>query len=135
MLTLHKEQLIKMTRHKKKKSGSNLDKASLRNSVLGVFAKNPSQTYNYKQLAKQLLIRNSEERKIVLNSLTALRDEDYIEEMYPGKFKMKSWAWAALAAAMISSSLASGRPKAILSRMESEKRSEVWRTIPICRRS
>lgn len=90
MLTLHIEQFKKMTKHKKKKSGRNLDKASLKNRVLGVFAKNPSQTYNYKQLAKQLLIRNSAERKLILDSLATLRDEDYIEEMYPGKFKLKS---------------------------------------------
>jgi ribonuclease R len=90
MLTLHIEQFIQMARHKKKKSGRILDKESMKNHILGVFAKNPSLTYNYKQLAKQLLVRKSEERKQILSSLSILKDEDYIEEIYPGKFKMKS---------------------------------------------
>lgn len=79
-----------MTRKKKKKPVSKLNKETLRNSILGVFGNNPRHTYNYKQLARQLYIKNPEEKKLILPVLLLLKEEDYIEELYKGKFKLKA---------------------------------------------
>ncbi|MBN1599079.1 MAG: ribonuclease R [Bacteroidales bacterium] len=72
----------------KKKTGIN--KKALSNNIMGVFTNNPTKTYNYKQLAKQLLITSSEEKKLINNVLTLLRDNEFLEEVYTGKFKLKS---------------------------------------------
>ncbi|MGD2034181.1 MAG: ribonuclease R [Bacteroidales bacterium] len=79
-----------MTGKKNRKPAKNLNLKTLKNRVLGVFANNPSQTYNYKQIARQLFIKKSEEKKLIINVLTSLAGEDYIEEIYTGKFKLKS---------------------------------------------
>src|SRR5947208_705756 len=55
---------------------------------------------------------------------------------YPSSSRrMNSWALAALAAAMISSTLASGRPYAMFSRMVAPNSSDCWSTSPIWRRN
>ena len=46
---------------------------------------------------------------------------------------MNPWAWAATAACSISSSVASGRPKAMLSRIVVENRKPSSKTMPTAR--
>ncbi|MBA7529467.1 Ribonuclease R [subsurface metagenome] len=79
-----------MGKKKKKKSGRNMNKTSLKKNILGVFANNSSKTYNHKQLAGQLLIKSSQEKELIQSALSELNTEGYLEEVYKGKFKLKS---------------------------------------------
>jgi len=90
ILTLQKELYTNMTKKKKNIKGRNLNVNALKNNILGAFANNPSQTFNYKQIARYLLIKNPEEKKLILSSLSLLLKDGYIEEVYTGKFKLKS---------------------------------------------
>ncbi len=78
-----------MARKKGKHKGLVNEKA-LSNIILGVFTNDPKKTYNYKQLSKQLLIKSSEEKQLVARLLQSLSHEGFLEEIYPGKYKLKS---------------------------------------------
>ena len=79
----------KKKRKKQIKSGG-INKQALKNSILGVFSNNTSKSFNYKQISKYLLITSSEEKKLVNTVLSELANEGYLEEIYTGKFKLKS---------------------------------------------
>jgi ribonuclease R len=79
-----------MGKRKKKKSSETVNKKSLTSSILGIYTKDPSKTYNYKQLAGQLLVKSSEEKKLINRVLQDLKNEGYLEEIYSGKYKLKS---------------------------------------------
>lgn len=74
--------------NRRKKSG--IDRKTFKNSMIGVFSSNPKKTYNYKQIAKQLLVNKSDEKKLIIHVLNELRSEGIIEEIITGKFKLKS---------------------------------------------
>jgi ribonuclease R len=75
-----------MARKTNKKKGRD----ALANSVLGVFTNYPSQTFNYKQVAKRLNIKDVATRRQVIPILEYLKDKEELIEVYPGKFKLKS---------------------------------------------
>ncbi|MBN2348316.1 MAG: ribonuclease R [Bacteroidales bacterium] len=72
-----------------KKSGG-FNKQSLKNSILGVFSTYPKHTFNYKQLARQLLIKKTDEKKLINEVLYELKESGNLQEVYTGKFKLKS---------------------------------------------
>lgn len=73
-----------------KKSNKNRGRDALTNSVLGVFTNYPSQTFNYKQLAKRLNIKDVSSRRQVIPVLEYLAVKEEVIEVYPGKYKLKS---------------------------------------------
>ncbi|MBN2612148.1 MAG: ribonuclease R [Bacteroidales bacterium] len=73
---------------KPKKSKQNIK--SLTVSLMGVFRENPKNTFNYKQLARQILISDNTERKLIIEALNNLKNSGQIQEVYPGKYKLKS---------------------------------------------
>jgi ribonuclease R len=75
---------------KKGKKSARVNKQSLKNSILGIFSNNTNKSFNYKQISKQLLITSSDEKKLVNIVLFELKAEGYLEEIYTGKFKLKS---------------------------------------------
>ncbi len=78
---------------KKKKINKNktkYNKESLKQAVLGVFGNHPNKTFNHKQVARQLLIRESEIKKLIITVLGELEQKDDIEETSRGKYKLKS---------------------------------------------
>ncbi|MFO7923711.1 MAG: ribonuclease R [Bacteroidales bacterium] len=78
---------------KKKKINKNTKKynhQSLKQAVTGVFGNHPNKTYNYKQLARQLQIRDSETKKMINAVLKDLSSKDELDEVYTGKYKLKS---------------------------------------------
>lgn len=75
-------------KRKRKKGG--IDRKAFKNSMIGVFSDNPKKTYNYKQIAKQLLIKKADEKKLIIDLLNELRSEGILEEIITGKFKLKS---------------------------------------------
>ena len=74
----------------KRKKPANFNKKTLANSILGIFSNNPKNTFNYKQIAKYLLIKNSAEKKLITQVLAELAQSNDLEEIFPGKFKLKS---------------------------------------------
>ncbi|MFO7657553.1 MAG: ribonuclease R [Bacteroidales bacterium] len=74
----------------KRKKNSNLNLKILNSNLMAVFRGNPKNTFNYKQLASQLLISDHSERKIILEALNNLKNSGQIQEVYPGKYKIKS---------------------------------------------
>jgi len=80
-----------MTKKKKKKKKSNsINKKSLTGKILGIFSNSPLKTYNYKQLARLLNIKDTSTRQMVNSILGELEAADYLTEIYTGKFKLKS---------------------------------------------
>jgi ribonuclease R len=68
----------------------NLSKDALTNAVVGVFTNRPSQTFNYKQLAKRLGIKDVAGRRQIIPILEHLAEKGELVELYPGKYKLKS---------------------------------------------
>lgn len=79
-----------MSKKKQKRNSQPVNKKFLTNNILGIFNSDPSKTLNYKQISSQLLLKSSEEKKLVSQVLGDMRDEGYLEEIYTGKFKLKS---------------------------------------------
>ena len=73
-----------------KKGRKPKDRDALANSVLGVFSNHPGQTFNYKQLAKRLGIRDVSSRRQLIPVLEHLAGREELVEIYPGKYKLKS---------------------------------------------
>ena len=75
----------------KKKSSKNKSKPkSLQQSVLGVFRSMPTQTFNYKQVAKRLGITQTSKREIINKVIYELADKDLLLEDQRGRFKLKA---------------------------------------------
>ncbi|MBN2273187.1 MAG: ribonuclease R [Bacteroidales bacterium] len=77
--------------HKKRKTvTAGINRKTLTNSILAIFSNHPRKTYNYKQLAKQLLITDSHEKRLISEVLYELKNRDALIEISTGKFKLKS---------------------------------------------
>jgi ribonuclease R len=76
-------------KHKKKKSAA-FDKRSLANDVLGIFSNNPKKTLNNKEVSKLLFITKKPVRRLIAEVLNELTQRNDLEEVYPGKFKLRS---------------------------------------------
>lgn len=74
----------------KENNHSNLNKKALTNSIIEIFTKNPEKSYNYKQLSSQLLVTETSEKRLINEVLNNLKNSGYIQEIYPGKYKMKA---------------------------------------------
>ncbi len=82
-----------MRKKKQKRKNSALyNKKTLTNSILGIFSNNPRKTYNYKQIANHLLIKNSDEKRLIIQILGDLQQSNDIEQIFHGKYKLKSSA-------------------------------------------
>ena len=81
-----------MTKKKKKytENKDKMDNADLKNKIAGIFSRNPSRSYNYKQVASSLGIKDSSGKKKTENILKELKKENRLEEIQPGKYKLKS---------------------------------------------
>lgn len=74
---------------KKRKVGT-FNKKTLKNSVLSVLYEDPSKTINYKQISTWLGIKDIETRKLVNVVLQELKDDDYLDQISRGKYKLKA---------------------------------------------
>lgn len=75
---------------KGKKEKFTYNKKSITSSILGIFRHSPQKAFNYKQLASLLNIKDESTRQLITTVLIELRDTDTLEEVYTGKFKIKS---------------------------------------------
>ncbi len=80
-----------MTKKKKKsKKKSKINKSALANNVLEVFQNNPRKVFNYKQVAKSLIVTNSELKMEIIRVLDELTESDKLIEVQRGKYKIKA---------------------------------------------
>lgn len=85
-----------MKKSKKKKSKDKkdkrkqLNKKTLTNKVLGVFTNNPENTYNYKQLSKELSIKDMSGKQLLVKVLEDLTASEVLKEIRRGKYKLQS---------------------------------------------
>jgi ribonuclease R len=63
---------------------------SMASAVMGLFASHPDKTLNHKQISKALRIRDQDTRKMIPGVLEFLKEKEDIEEVYRGKYKLKS---------------------------------------------
>lgn len=73
-----------------KKAKSGIRKKDLIKEILQIFANNPTYTFNYKQIAKQLNIKDDGPRVMITEVLYELKLGGTLEEVYTGKFKLKA---------------------------------------------
>ncbi len=79
-----------MTKKKKNKKGKSLpayNKKTLRKFLIKIFRENPSQLFNYKQLAKFLEIKDMPTKQLITKVLYDLVQREQLEEVYTGKFR------------------------------------------------
>lgn len=74
----------------KNKSKRILNKKSLTNKVRGIFTNNLNKSYNYKQIAGKLNIKEAAKRKQVNAILNELKNNGFLEEIRKGKYRFKS---------------------------------------------
>jgi ribonuclease R len=67
-----------------------IDKAMTQS--MGIFTRNPKKLFNYKQLAKQLLINDQRDREMINNALHNLAEQGLLEQPQKGKFRLKERA-------------------------------------------
>lgn len=76
-------------KQKAKKKNEGFNKNMLMKSIMGIFTSNPSQSLNYKQIAKHLGAKDSTSKRLINEVLYELAEQDALREVYPGKFMVK----------------------------------------------
>ncbi len=80
-----------MTKKRNRRNKRKLpNKKELINKIIGIFSNNPNKSHNYKQIAKQLGITDAGTKLLITDVLHQLTEEEFLEEIYTGKFKLKS---------------------------------------------
>lgn len=75
---------------KKKKPVRSFNQEALTNAILGLFTGNPSQTFNYKQIAVRLKVTDTVTKRRIIEILELLKKRDELLEIYTGRYKLKS---------------------------------------------
>jgi len=84
--------MTKRRRKHKKDREPVFNKKSLTNKILGIISNSPQKTFNYKQLARVMNIKEGGTKKLITKILYELKGIGYLEEISLGKFKLKSKA-------------------------------------------
>jgi ribonuclease R len=82
-----------MARSKKKKKAGKVatyDKKNLKKVMLSLMYEDPAKTFNYRQIASYLGIKDEESRKLVNVSLEELYENGYLDLKGHGKYRLKS---------------------------------------------
>ena len=77
-----------MAKKKKNKKGEGFNKNLLIKSIMSIFTSNPSQSLNYKQLAKELGAKDSTSKRLINEVLYELANQGALQEVYRGKFML-----------------------------------------------
>lgn len=77
-------------KNKKAKLVETFNKPKLKNAILTIFHDQPERTYNYKQIADQLKIKDPETVKLVFVVLEELAENETLQTVQRGKYKLKS---------------------------------------------
>lgn len=73
----------------KRQSGA-FNKKKLKKEILNILYEDPAKSINYKQISTWLGIKDIETRKLVNVVLQELNDDDYLEQVSRGKYKLKA---------------------------------------------
>jgi len=82
--------MAKKKKNKKHKSLPAYNRKTLRTYLIKIFRDNPSKLLNYKQLAKELDIKDMETKSLITKVLYDLVENEQLEEVYTGKFRFSS---------------------------------------------
>ncbi len=80
----------KKRKYGKKRRQGTFNKKKLKNAILTILYEEPGRTVNYKQISTWLGIKDMETRKLVNVVLEELNDDDYLQQISRGKFKLKA---------------------------------------------
>jgi ribonuclease R len=75
---------------KKKRGTQQKGKTAIFKDIIAVFNNNPKKLYNYKQLASDVGITSEAERMLINQLLIDLKNQDFLQEVERGKYKLKS---------------------------------------------
>ncbi|MBT3207401.1 MAG: ribonuclease R [Bacteroidetes bacterium] len=73
----------------KKKKTKSITKIYLKNKIVAIFRNGPSKTFNYKQIANKLNIRDLSQKQMIMAVLSELKESGRLEEVYRGKYRNK----------------------------------------------
>jgi len=79
-----------MSKGKKLEKALNFNKAGLKTSIMALFYEEPTYVYNYKQLSSKIGAKNSTTQLMVSVALQELRDNEALEEVSKGRFRLKA---------------------------------------------
>ncbi len=82
-----------MGKQKKKKNRNKItsfNKRKLKKAILAIFYEEPKKTLNYKQISAQIGLSDPESHKLVYVVLQELFENDYLDQVQRGKYKLKS---------------------------------------------
>lgn len=83
--------MAKKKKHKKlEKLVESFNKPKLKNAILPIFYDNPERTYNYKQIAELLKVKDPEITKLVFVVLEELTETQNLQSVQRGKYKLQS---------------------------------------------
>ncbi|MDP4205979.1 MAG: ribonuclease R [Bacteroidota bacterium] len=77
---------------KKKKKGETFNKKAFKTLIMGLFHDNPQKSFNYRQIATVLEIKDNENKALITVALDELKESNLLDEFERGKFKLKSRA-------------------------------------------
>ena len=80
----------KKNKHFRKGKTGTFNKKKLKNSILSMLYEEPGKSVNYKQISGWLGIKDMETRKLINVVLQELKDDDYLEQISRGKFRLKA---------------------------------------------
>ncbi len=87
-LNFNTRKMAKNKKHKIDKLVESFNKPKLKSAILTLFYDNPERTYNYKQIAELLKIKDPEITKLVFVVLEELRETDNLNSVQRGKYKL-----------------------------------------------
>lgn len=73
----------------KKKTTRDIGKKELHRLLYDIFSANPTQCFNYKQLAQQLGIKNMNAKQLIMTVLHEMKNDNMLTEESTGQFKLK----------------------------------------------
>ncbi len=79
----------KKKEQKKLKNSSVFNKKKLKNAILSIMYEEPGKVVNYKQISSHLGIKTTEGRRLVSLSLEELKDDNYLEQISRGSYRLK----------------------------------------------
>ncbi len=80
----------KKERYIKSKKANTFNKKKLKNAILSLLYEEPGKTINYKQISTWLGVKDPETRKLVNVALQELKEDDYLDQISHGKYKLKA---------------------------------------------
>ncbi len=80
----------KKKRYIKSKKANTFNKKKLKNAILSLLYEEPGKTINYKQISTWLGVKDPETRKLVNVALQELKEDDYLDQISHGKYKLKA---------------------------------------------